>query len=271
MSKLFKLSIILSLALYAIPYTLYPIPTLAQYQGVEVNSVFKLSDAQAVNGDILSLNDSGIVRSTLTADNRLLGVLQTEPLAVNQDIDKLGTPITRNGTATVRVSNLSGEIKAGDYITSSEIPGVGQKALRSGYVIGMALNTFSTGQPQTFQNKQVQVGTIPVAVRIEYAEISSARGINRLFNYLTSAIFRDIQSPEQVNQALKYILATIIALTSFLIGFLTFTRSIPKSIESIGRNPMAKNAIYMSVIINITFTLVTTVIGIVAALLILRM
>jgi len=48
------------------------------------------------------------------------------------------------GRIPVKVTNENGEIKKGDYLTSSKLfPGYAMKALRSGYVIGQALEEFS--------------------------------------------------------------------------------------------------------------------------------
>jgi len=246
---------------FLLPTTNYSLLTIhAQYQGIEVNPVFQIGDPQAIDGDILSLTNQGIVRSSFVSDNNIFGVLQNEPLAAFRDVGETGKAVVRNGTAIVRVSAAAGPIKAGDYITSSTTPGIGQKALQSGYVLGQALGDFSGPD----------VGQIPVALKIEYAEIDSSRNINRLLQYLNAAIFKDLQSPDQINQILKYLLAAIVVITSFLIGFITFSRSIPKSIESIGRNPLAKNAIYLSIALSIGLTLVTTVVGIVAAIIILK-
>jgi len=254
------LKIIISLLTFA--FCLFTSPTYAQYQGVEINPVFQIGDPAAIDGDILSLTNSGLTRSSFISDSNIFGILQNEPLATFRDVDKNGRAVARNGTAVVRVSTASGSIKAGDYITSSSNPGVGQKALQSGYVVGQALGNFN--------GDQGAIGQIPVALKIEYAEIDSSRNINRLLQYLNAAIFKDLQSPDQINQILKYILAAIVVITSFLIGFLTFSKSVPKSIESIGRNPLAKNAIYLSIFLSLVLTIVTTVIGIVAALIILK-
>ncbi|MEK7612132.1 MAG: hypothetical protein AAB407_02210, partial [Patescibacteria group bacterium] len=47
------------------------------------------------------------------------------------------------GRAPIRVSSSAGEIKAGDYLASSEMPGIAVKALRSGMVIGKALEDYA--------------------------------------------------------------------------------------------------------------------------------
>lgn len=233
----------------------------AQYEGVEVNPVFQVADTEVENGDILSFTTAGLVRATLDNDFQMFGVLQSEPLIAYRDIDRAGQPVVRSGTALVKVTATNGEIKAGDYITISTTPGIGHKAIRSGFVLGQALDALPAGQEN---------GLIPVAIKIEYAEISGSRNFGRLIDQMNSVLFRTVQDPDKLNQTLRYILAGIVAITAFLVGFLTFSRSIPKSIESIGRNPLARNSIYFSIVLSLSMTVVTTLLGIVAAIVILR-
>src|SRR4030042_2286186 len=50
--------------------------------------------------------------------------------------------VSDSGKAYVRVLNVDGEIKTGDYLTSSSVPGVAKKATHNGYVIGTALEDY---------------------------------------------------------------------------------------------------------------------------------
>jgi hypothetical protein len=56
-------------------------------------------------------------------------------------------PIALNGRVKVKVSSINGNIKPGDYITSSSMPGVGMKANKAGKVIGIALNEYNNTDP----------------------------------------------------------------------------------------------------------------------------
>src|SRR4051812_2974269 len=94
------------------------LPVAAQVKGVELTSVYDLPETGLQNGDVLTTSDKGIVRATTAYDSHLLGVVELEPLMVYRDTEKTATPVSRNGTAQVRVSNLNGPIKSGDYLTS---------------------------------------------------------------------------------------------------------------------------------------------------------
>lgn len=245
----------------------------AQQNGVEVTSVFNIVDKDAVEGDILFTESSGITRASLPSDNRIFGVLQNQPLIVERRTDNTGKPVVRSGTALINVTTASGDINPGDFITSSTIAGKGQKALQSGYVVGTALEKFTSqdGTKISFEGKQIASGKIQVAIRIEYAEVNTARSANRLFEYLGSSFFNNVKDPEKFGQTIRYIAAALVILLSFGFSFITFSRTIPKAMEAIGRNPLAKTTIQLTLALNVGLLLGTIIIGIVAAVVILRL
>ncbi len=254
----------------------YPLSTV--HAQLEVSDVYDITDTQAVDGDLVSYTDKGLVRSDREYDNRLFGVVQTNPSVSYRRVDGTGTPVTRSGTVFVNVTTINGPIKVGDLITSSNMAGKGEKAENSGYVIGFATKEFKDGEGTQVQytanngaiNRQVWVGQIPVAIKIEFAELNTARSTNRLLEAVNQAFFRNVSDPEQFVNIVRYILAGLAVLLSFVIGFFTFARSIPKGIEALGRNPLARASIQFGIIINIIFTVGIALIGIVAAVILLR-
>ncbi|OGE19485.1 hypothetical protein A2874_02200 [Candidatus Daviesbacteria bacterium RIFCSPHIGHO2_01_FULL_43_17] len=250
-------------------------------QSTDISSSYTIADSGAQEADILiSTSDRGIVRATIPYDNKLFGVLQNQPLMVFRRADNTGKPVARFSTAEVNVTTLNGPITTGDYITSSEIAGKGMKGTLSGYVIGVALAPLDekSGSQIDFQPKdpsepvkKITSGKIPVALKIEFAELSGARPPSRLFDSVNTALFANVKDPSKVAEIFRYVAAGAIVLASFAFGFFTFSRSVPKAIEAIGRNPLAEKAILFSVIINIFFTIITAAVGIFAAVLILRL
>jgi hypothetical protein len=264
-------ALMLLFSLFTSAYTLLPLSV--QAESSEITQVYNVSDKDAKEGDLLSFDQTGINRSSTSYDIHLFGILQASPLAVFKRVDESGQPIVRNGVIDVNVTNLNGPIAEGDYITSSEIPGLGMKANLSGYVLGIALAAFndSDGQSLQFKDKTVRSGKIQVAVKVEYAELSNPRSVNRLFEYLGTAFFRNVQDPQGFGQIIKYGTAGLIILFSFLFGLIILTRSMPKAIEAIGRNPLAKRTIQISIGLNIAFAVIIAIVGIIAALIILRL
>lgn len=257
--------------LYALPFTLYPTPIHAQSEG-EVTSVYDVADKEAVDGDILKITDKGLVRTDMGFDNKLFGVIQDQPLLTYRT-ELEGKPVARSGIAVVNVTTLNGPIKYGDYITSSAISGKGQKALESGYVLGIALVDFNGNGAQTIDGPtgQVASGKIPISIRIEYAELTNPRFIGRIFGFIGNAFLENINDPKKFAEIIRFISAGLVVLLSFTFAFLTFSRSIAKSIEALGRNPLAKAPIQLSIIMNIILLVLVGTIGVVASILILKL
>ena len=103
-------------------------------------------------GDLLVIDGSDLhnlaKKSTgIPYDSKVIGVVSTKPGFVagggsveqNHDDDVIGALI---GRVPVKVSDENGEVKVGDRLTSSSIPGVAMKATSSGMTIGMALEGF---------------------------------------------------------------------------------------------------------------------------------
>lgn len=250
---------------------LYPATSFAQ----DVGYTFNVADGQAVPGDILiNSKAKGIIRATQDYDKDLFGILQSQPVLLFKTRGSSGKPVTRTGVAEVNITTLGGAIAIGDYITSSGIAGKGQRANQSGYSIGIAmgaLNETSKGQKVTFNEKTYNSGKIPVALKIEYTEITKSKSAIRALDAINAAFFQNVQDPEKFVNVVRYFIAGLIAVGSFLVGFFTFAKSIPKGVEAVGRNPLAKNAIQMSMIMNIFFTLLATLVGIIASVLIIKL
>lgn len=268
-----KLKILFVLFLLTTYYLIHNTPVHAQ---LEIAETFDVPE-EAVDGDIMSYTDQGVVLSSREYDDKIFGVVETTPLVAYRRQDNTGLPVVRNGTTSVNVTTANGDIKTGDFITTSSLPGKGQKALASGYIIGVALEDFTEqdGEPVEVTvseggTKQAKIGAINVAIKIEFAELSTARNANRLLDALNAAFFRNVQNPEQFTNTIRYILAGLAVVVSFLIGFFTLARTLPKGIEALGRNPLAKTTIQFGIILNIVFTVGIALVGIVAAIILLR-
>lgn len=227
----------------------------------EITTLYNVADEEAVDGDILVTTPKGLIRATQSYDKTLFGILNSQPLLVYRSGEE-GKPVIRSGVAEVNVISSGGPINTGDYITSSETLGKGQKALESGYVVGIALASLPEGTQQ---------GKIRVAVKIEYAEIITPRFLTRLFSYLGRSLLQNVQDPQKLGDIIRYIAAALIVLLSFTFAFLTFSRSVNKSIEAIGRNPLARNTIQVTLIFNLILMVITAIIGVIASVLIIRL
>ena len=240
--------------------------------GIEVTSVYPVADQSAVEGDIVINSETGIVLTKTAYENRMFGVVQDQPLIVFRNVDGTGTPIIRSGNALVNVTTVNGPIKQGDLVTSSAIAGKGQKADKSGYVLGTALEDFTgeTGSSVTLDNKQYKQGKIQIALRIEFAEIDRARSSNRLVEYIDAALFSTVKDPDQVIRIVRYTGAVLVIMATAVFAYLVFARTISNGIQAIGRNPLARRSIQVAIILNIIFSAMVIILGIIASFVLLR-
>lgn len=213
------------------------------------------------SGHVICASDTGFILCVLPYDPQLTGVVNDNPsLALDAEGTEGDTTrlVLQDGVAAVIVSGMAGGISEGDFVTTSEIPGVAQVADRNGYVLGAALEAFSPASPE-------DTGTILVALNIHPAAgLSGARSdlLQALRQGLTAPVFEPLSS-------LRYILAALMILIAFSLGFIYFGRVAKTGIEAMGRNPMAGKMIQLSVLFNIVITIVIVLIGLAIAYLIL--
>ena len=175
----------------------------------------------------------------------MFGVYSSSP-AVVLDNTLLANkkPVVSSGKAYVRVSSVNGIIKKGDFVTASRILGVAQRADKSGNVLGVALEDYLADDVSV-------AGTILVSIGIRPAIVAtSARG--NLVEDLKQALLAPTLSPLS---SLRYLLAMIVAVTSFILGFIYFGRVAKSGVEAVGRNPLASKLIQLNVALNLILTL----------------
>lgn len=251
-----------------------PLSVNAQTTGIDVAFTRPVADKDAVSGDIVESGENGMVRAATAYSTKIYGILQESSLFVFKKVaTDSSKPITRNGIVAVNVTTLTGDIKIGDYITSSSIAGKGQKANRPGYVIGVAMENFNTDGAETitFEGQSYASGSILVALKPEFAGGVASGSTSRLIDQLGSQLFKNIEDSEGFNRLIRYFIAGIVIIVSFVVGFVIFAKSIPKSIEAIGRNPLARSQIQFTIMLNILLTVVAALIGVGGAFLILQL
>lgn len=250
-----KLSLFIVVALFLGSYS----PALAEElsNGTAVGIVVNETNVQ--NGEIISSTKQGYKRSVSPYDPQIFGVVSKKPAVYLSDASTNDqTPIVSIGEAEVRVTTSNGAIKRGDYITSSTIPGVGAKALDNGYVLGTAQEDYNNRDPK-------KIGLILVTLHPHFVQISNSLTRN-VFNAASLGLTAAMQTPTGV---LRYIIAGVITLLSFFFGFRFFARASNRGVEAIGRNPLAKQAILMSVFINSAITIAIMLFGVAISYLIL--
>jgi len=216
-----------------------------------------INDKNVQEGDIISSTNSNYSLTRSEYDTSIFGIVTKNPaLGLDNKVSQNTTYVISNGQALVRVSAKNGAIKAGDLITSSETPGVGEKAIKNGFVIGNAMESYSNTKT---------VGKIMVNISPHFNNNTPNFRTN-LLSSLRSAGSAAFISPIE---ALRYVSAALVAILAFAIGFTYFGRVAAKGVEAVGRNPLAGRLIEFSVVLNILLTGVIIFVGLTISYLIL--
>jgi len=244
---------------------------------------YKIIDENFEYGDIISYDKGkGIYSlSKKNSDSNMFGVAVEDPVLLFRSGDEKKVPIVQSGKALVNVTTLNGPIKTGDYITTSSLPGKGQKASgKNIYVLGFALESFGN-EADTEKDNKILSGKVLVMLNVEEKkDASSGSGLNIPFfggeeNKGLGVDAGDGSGSEsdgdgKVN-AIKYTVAAIIAIASIFIALRNFMTVVKKGVVSVGRNPLAKSSVWSIVVLNTIIALVISVIGIFLSLIVISL
>ncbi len=205
----------------------------------------KVVDKKAKIGDIVSQTKKGLVRSSVPYDKNIIGVVGEKPIIIFNRPTTTTLPIVVWGETLVRVSSEKGQIKKGDFITSSNKPGVGQKATEPGLVIGRAT--------EDLRGKE---GLITAIVNIQYINPESSTP-----NNIVGKIISGLEKAKNIPKWLRYIFALLVGAGSFIIGFFSLVKALREGITGISRNPLARKSIITAMVFNLIGILILTMAG----------
>jgi F0F1-type ATP synthase membrane subunit c/vacuolar-type H+-ATPase subunit K len=226
-----------------------------------VARAIEFKDKDVKDGSIVSTSEEGAVLSVIPYDSQVLGVVARDSAIVISSMEITdGIPIISSGQVYILVSSKDGPIEKGDLLTTSTIPGVAVKALKSGYVLGSALEDYDNSDPEKIEK-------IAADLNLHYFN-SKPTFPGSLSDIFKIAILSVKEGPTPL---LKYIIAALTVLGSFTLGFLTFGRTAAKGVEALGRNPAARGIIHLGIIFNVSIVIAIILSGIIVAFLILRL
>lgn len=252
-----KITIITSLLLFLV---LLPDSILGQISSSGIAVSVPIRDENVIEGDIICSGIDGYHLCVRSHDPSLFGVVVDNPSAAFESQgDEDVRLVTSSGNAMVRVTNKNGKIEDGSLVTSSEELGIAHLADKNAYVLGTALQSFESDNPE-------DVGKILVSINIHPTTlISAGAGVN-----LLEALKVGFAAPTLAPLAsLRYILAFSIVIISFTVGFVYFGRVVRAGIEATGRNPLARRMIQISVFFNSMIMIVIILVGLVIGYMIL--
>lgn len=222
-----------------------PFPLYAQVSSSGIAISKTVNSDTVADGDLICLKEGGYFLCDQEFASGIFGVATNNPSAAfDQGGDDKAKLVISTGNARVRISGQTGDVKEGDFITSSKTPGVSMKAEKNGFIIGVAQENYT---PESNDS----IGSILISLDIRYmTEIKSDNG--NLLENIQQAFIAPTLTPLA---SLRYLLAFLIAIISFVLGFTYFGRMIKAGIEAMGRNPMAKNMIQVNIFLNIGITI----------------
>ena len=202
------------------------------------------------NGSLVSLDPSrtDFVKPANSGNGKqLIGVVSGNDSLIA--VDEGGGPVqvATTGSATALVSTLNGDIRVGDQIGVSAFDGVGMKALPGSRVIGLAQTDFNGGTDGATTKQITDKSGKQHSVKVGYAQVNIAIGTNA--NAFTTA---NLTSLQRVAKSLtghtvsntRVLISLAVAIIAMLALIVLIYASIYGSIVSIGRNPLAKYAVF---------------------------
>lgn len=209
------------------------------------------SDQPVEGGSVICTSVGGYKPCDDVYDSSMYGVITDSPPAYFETTDLDNSHyVVSSGITVVRVTAENELISAGDILTSSNLPGIAEKAVRNGYVLGVALEDY---QP----TDTAEIGKILVAINIHPA-VNLAGFRSNLIDALRSGVTSSVLEPLA---SLRYILAALVVITSFILGFVYFGRVARAGIEALGRNPLASKSIQLSIVLNVILMIVIVLVG----------
>lgn len=225
----------------------------ARGSAVTLSEDFK-QDGSVFNGAIVSLNEKDASKIDLASVENvkyLLGVV-TDDTNASLQFSKSGaqTNVALSGETSVYATDVNGDIKSGDFVSVSWIEGVAMKASSTitQKPLGIALEDYDQSKQKTYGDVNTPDGTKSAHVSVlrirlfdrQAADtgIESKTGVE---GFLQNLAGKDVSYT-------KILAGTLIFFLSLLIAGLFIISSIRGSFISIGRNPMASNSIYKSLL-----------------------
>lgn len=225
-------------------------------------------------------NDKNSVVALPSSDiSKMLGVVipQTSATIVltPQNDSSQQVYVAPSGRYYVLVSNQQGNIKAGDYLEVSSIPGIAMLATsQDPLIIGRAVDSFSSSKAignTVLQNPSGKAVTVAIGRTIVDLQLAPnplyLKNSNSVLVFLTRAEY------DVTNKAVSPIrtyLSGLIFLATIIISIVVLYSGTRSSIISVGRNPLAKQAISRSLARTVIAGILVFVFGILTVYLLLN-
>lgn len=232
----------------------FPVSTVSaqSQQSNAISRSFRVGNETVAQGALVSTvsdDSSRIELATTGTAGRLAGIVSKSALVELSDGNTAETQVILSGVALGLVSDINGQIRAGDKITASPIKGVGMLADSDAQIVGTAQADYkpTDSQRKAVKDKQgkehtVHVGTIPLQVGISYYVAPTSQFVPPFLQNIANTIAGRPVS------FMRIILSCILLLLAFGSIFVLIYTSVRSGLISLGRNPLAARAIHRGLV-----------------------
>lgn len=235
-------------------------------KGVAEN--LQVADQEIQGGHIVAQTAQGIVRANENYQAKMFGVAVESPIIVVHEKTENTRAISTSGEARVQVNAKNGGIKVGDFVTSSDIPGVGVKAREPGYVLGIAQSAFLP-EIETVGTSN-EVGEVIVTINIHFTA-KSDKELGNVIVRIFKAFTTSLEDQSKIAQTIRYFVGAFLALIIFIASVFLFARSLKSSIDAMGRNPLARTSIQFGMLVNFFLAAIFSLVGLAVAFVVIRL
>jgi hypothetical protein len=226
-----------------------------QFSDSVISQGYAADEAFAI-GTLVSKQGAALKKASIDNETQLLGVVSGRDLI---ELNSNVVQVANVGIVSAYVSDIGGDIKEGDSIAASPLEGIGMKAERNGYIVGVAQADFSEAT-QVYNvdvdtrdggTDAVSVGLLPVKLQVGYRTLPETQTSPYpafLMHLATNIAGKEVP-------VLRVTLALIILLVGVIIIILLIYTSIRFSILSIGRNPLAAKSVHKGLLGSIFFAI----------------
>lgn len=164
---------------------------------LEPGAVVKFSPSLTTTGI------AGLIKTTTSYDDGMAGVISSQPGLLLGGFDTEGPEVAPKkalmalmGRTPVKVSLENGPIEIGDKLTSASLPGFAMKAIKSGPVIGTALQSFGSATSSLevgFSAESPSLATSTTGMIVAFIRVNAGVGLTASAGTISSeALTQDL-------------------------------------------------------------------------------
>jgi hypothetical protein len=206
------------------------------------------TDTAIRSGSIVSLDPKRtdyVLPANTGNETKLFGVaVESNDSLLAVDPTPGDVQVAVNGNVNTLVSTINGDIDVGDQIAASPFAGVGMKAAEGSRVIGLAQTALNSRTQGVTRDEVTSRGGDKQSIYVGYVRINIAVSNSQESTKLTGLQKVAKSFTGRTIPTARLVVAVIVAILSVLALVTLVYAAIYSSIVSIGRNPLAKYAVF---------------------------